>query len=225
MMRLNRYLASAGVAARRKADLLIEDGLVEVNGVVTKKMGTIVDETKDIVTCRGQKVYLKKAFTYLALHKPVGYVTTVSRREGPSIMGLIPRGKRLYPVGRLDKDSSGLIIMTDDGDSAQKIMHPSFNLEKEYFVVLDKPLADKDRKKIEAGMTIDGKKLQPARIISVSGNRVDIAIHEGVNRHIRRLFGRLDYRVDKLKRIRIGKLKLEGIEEGKTKAVKLADII
>jgi len=225
MMRLNRFISSAGIVARRKADLLIEQGLVTVNGIVTKKMGTIVDETNDVVMCRGQRVHLKDSYTYLALHKPIGYVTTVSRNEGPSIMKLVPRGKRLYPVGRLDKDSSGLIIMTDDGDSAQRIMHPSFNLEKEYFVILDKPLADKDRAKIEKGMTIDGKKLQPARIINCTDNRVDIAIHEGVNRHIRRLFGRLDYRVDKLKRIRIGKLKLEGIVEGKYKAVKLADII
>ena len=218
-MRLNKFLASAGVASRRKADSLIASGKVAINGIIVKELGTQVNESKDIVECSGKVLRLKNDHTYIALNKPVGYISSASNSQGKSVLQLVNRHSRLYPVGRLDKDSHGLIILTDDGDLTYQSTHAKFGWEKEYEVVIDKPLDKKDAEIIGRGMIINDKKLQPVRISFNKGSIVRLVLREGVNRQIRRMLGRLGYRVIDLKRIRIGKLELGELKEGEWKKI------
>lgn len=224
MIRLNKYLASAGLASRRKADCLIASGKVVVNGIIVKELGTQIDESKDIVECSGKVLKLKNDHTYIALNKPIGYVSSASNSQGKSVLQLVNRHSRIYPVGRLDKDSHGLIILTDDGDLTYQSTHAKFGWEKEYEVTIDRPLEKSDAAEITRGMVLDGKKLQSVRISGNNGNLVRLVLKEGVNRQIRRMLGRLGYRVNDLKRIRIGKLELGDLKEGEWKKINRGDI-
>ncbi len=224
MLRLNKFLASAGVASRRKADSLIADGKVIVNGAVVRELGTQVDELKDRIECSGKVVKIKNDHTYIALNKPVGYISSASNSQGKSVLQLVNRHSRLYPVGRLDKDSHGLIILTDDGDLTYQSTHAKFGWEKEYEATIDKPLERQDAEIISRGMIVDGKKLQPVKISGSKGNIIGLVLKEGVNRQIRRMLGRLGYRVSDLKRIRIGKLELGDLQEGEWRKITREEI-
>lgn len=218
-MRLNKFLASAGIVSRRKADILIAAGKVTVNGKIVKELGTQVDESQDAVECSGKPVRIKNDHIYIALNKPVGYVSSASNSQGKSVLQLVNRHSRIYPVGRLDKDSRGLIILTDDGDLTYQSTHAKFGWEKEYEVTIDRPLQKQDAEMIGRGMIVDDKKLQPVKISGSKGNIVRLVLKEGINRQIRRMLGQLGYRVSDLKRIRIGKLELGDLEEGKWKKI------
>jgi len=224
MIRLNKYLAQAGVASRRKADSLIAAGKVTINDVVIKELGTQVDEVKDRVSCSGKPVTIRNEHTYIALNKPVGYISSASNSQGKSVLQLVNRHSRLYPVGRLDKDSQGLIILTDDGDLTYQSTHAKFGWEKEYEVIIDKPLDKKDAEIISRGMIVDDKRLQPIKITASKGNVVRLVLKEGINRQVRRMLGRLGYRVSDLKRIRIGKLGLGELKEGEWRKINREDI-
>src|SRR3989344_1279159 len=224
MMRLQKFLADAGVASRRQAEELIVSGQIKVNSQVIRELGTKVSEN-DKVEYNSREIKIKSAKIYIALNKPVCYIASAVNDQGQSVLDLVDIRERIYPVGRLDKDSSGLIILTNDGDFTNKITHASYGCAKEYEVKLNKPLADADKQAFEAGLKLPGYKLRPVKVTLVSGYRVRLILKEGINRQIRKMMGRRGYYVNDLKRIRIGKLKLGNLPEGKWKFIKNTDVL
>lgn len=220
-------MSSAGVASRRHAEEMIKAGKVRVNGKVIRELGTKVDPDKDSVVVNGRKIEPRREFLYLAMNKPKRYMTT---RDDPrarkTVFQLLPPELKniVWPIGRLDFSTEGLLLFTNDGDLTQKLTHPSFEHEKEYEVQLDKELSAGRIEKIESGMIIDGKKTAPAKL-RTAGTTVYLTIHEGMNRQVRKMFGELGYSVRNLKRIRIGKLKLGDLAPGKTKPFNPKDVV
>jgi len=248
-IRLQKHIADLGIASRRKAEELISDGKVKVNGKVITKQGTKVDPEKDKVKVDNKKSKIKNILPtnqtstskiYIALHKPVGYITSASSEQGKSVLDLIKKEngtgimrrdvhERIYPVGRLDKDSEGLILLTNDGDLTNKLTHPRYEHEKEYEISLDKPLSRDAKKVLEKGMSIGDEFVQGIKIKKQikKGRQTSITavLKEGKNRQIRRMFGRLGYDVKSLKRTRIVKLRLGVIPVGRWRFVKKDAIV
>jgi 23S rRNA pseudouridine2605 synthase len=225
MLRLNLFLASAGVASRRKCDQLIFSGKVMVNGITTEKPGTQIDEDNDDIRVDGKRIFIDERKVYLMLNKPAGYITTVKEPFGrPQVMSLISEvartypGLRLFPVGRLDKESRGLLLFTNDGDFAQRLLHPGKKVKKVYRVIIDRDLRTVNIKGMERGIELDEGKKARAKIISANpidkGYSVELSVEEGRKRLVRRLFACLGYKVLDLERIAIGKLKLGDLAEG-----------
>lgn len=226
MIRLQKFLADAGVTSRRQAEALITAGKVTVNGTAITQLGTSVDEQRDVVTCNGKPVTIKSEKVYLAVHKPVGYISSTSDNQGKSILSIIGSKERIYPVGRLDKDSCGLLILTNDGEFTNRLTHARFGVEKEYFVVLDQDLRPEDSKRMEKGMRLPtGTRLRPVKVTMAKNKSARLILTEGVNRQIRRMLGLLGYTVVKLKRIRIGKLELGELKAGKWKNIRPEDVV
>jgi 23S rRNA pseudouridine2605 synthase len=218
--RLQKFMSAAGVASRRHAEEMILAGVVKVNGETVRELGTKVDPEKDKVTVNGKKIKPPSAFMYLAMNKPKRTMTTRDDpRKRKTVYDLLPADLRnvVWPIGRLDFNTEGLLLFTNDGDLTHKLTHPSFEHEKEYEVQLDKELSSGRIEKIETGMIIDGKKTAPAKL-RTAGTTVYLTIHEGMNRQVRKMFGELGYSVRNLKRVRIGKLKLGDIPSGKYKS-------
>lgn len=216
-MRINKFLASAGVASRRECDKLIADGKVSING----KSATLGAEVglDDEVFVNGNKVVLKKNEYYI-LNKPKGYICSVSDEKGrKTVMDLMPAGVgRIYPVGRLDYDSEGLLIMTTDGELAQKLTHPSHEVPKTYLVKIEGTLTENDLNPIRSGIEIEGYVTKKCKAHIVETNKlytkVHITITEGKNREIRKMFSAIGKEVSLLKRIKIGEITLRGIDRG-----------
>lgn len=212
-MRLNKYIAYLNIASRREADKLIKDGKVKVNGEIIINPAIQVDE-KDEIICdienyKSEKIYIK-------LNKPVGYVVSNNKKEGKPIYKLLDEKlKKLYPVGRLDKDSKGLILFTNDGVFSRKIIGEESECEKEYYVKLEGNISDGALKKLEFGISLDGKKLKPAIVKRVSKNSFNIILKEGRNRQIRRMCEKVGFEVILLKRLRISNIYLNDLQEGK----------
>jgi pseudouridine synthase len=223
-LRLQKFLASAGIASRRKAEELITFGKISVNGEVVTTQGTMVDPEVDIVRYGGKIVRPATEHVYIALHKPAGYVTSASSTQGPSVLQLVKRPERLFSVGRLDKDSTGLLLLTNDGDFAEKISHARYGCEKEYFVVLDQPLLPSDKTKLERGVRVGADLLKGLRVVSIADNTIRVVLKQGMHRQIRRMLGRLGYTAKKLKRVRIGKLELGDLEVGKSRIIDPKDV-
>src|SRR6056297_13005 len=219
MERLQKVMAHAGVASRRKSEEIIAEGRVKVNGVVVTEMGTKVDPSQDTIEVDGEEIE-KETKTYLKLHKPRGYVTTVNDPQGrQKVMDLIHGiDKRIYPVGRLDLDSSGLLLLTNVGDLTHKITHPSHELDKEYMVVVNGELSQKELKRFKNGIQLEEGKTSPAKIEMVNqdpkNTTYQVIIHEGMNRQIRRMFDQLGYQVVSLIRVRIGNISLGSLKPG-----------
>ncbi|HMA60472.1 MAG TPA: pseudouridine synthase [Halanaerobiales bacterium] len=219
MERLQKVMAHAGVASRRKSEEIIAEGRVKVNGVVVTEMGTKVDPAQDTIEVDGEEIE-KETKTYLKLHKPRGYVTTVNDPQGrQTVMDLIHGiDKRIYPVGRLDLDSSGLLLLTNDGDLTHKITHPSHELDKEYMVVVNGELSQEEINRFKNGIQLEEGKTSPAEIEKVNqdpkNTTYQVIIHEGMNRQIRRMFDRLGYEVVSLIRVRIGNISLGSLKPG-----------
>ena len=211
-MRLNKYIASLNIASRREADKLIKDGKVKVNGNIVNNPAIQVEE-KDKIICeiedyKSEKIYIK-------LNKPIGYVVSNNKKEGKPIYKLLDEKlKNLYPVGRLDKDSKGLILFTNDGIFSRKIIGENSDCEKEYYVKLNDNISDGALKKLEFGISLDGKKLKPATVKRVSKNSFNIILKEGKNRQIRRMCEKVGFEVILLKRIRIAEIYLNELKEG-----------
>ncbi len=215
---LTKYLAHCGVCSRRKAEELIKQGVIFVNNAIQKKPAYKLSDG-DIV--RYKKVVIKpQQHIYILLNKPAGYVTTVSDPlQSKTIMQLLTGApnKRIYPVGRLDKATTGLLLITNDGDLAQKLMHPKNNVKKVYHVVLDRILKDKDLQKIRSGVFLKDGKAGSDRAFFVSGSskrKVGIQIHSGKNRVIRRILKQLGYNVTKLDRVVYATLTKRGLALG-----------
>ena len=209
-------MSSAGVASRRHAEEMIVAGKVKVNGQKVTELGTKVDPGKDKVTVDGKLIRPRTSFLYLAMNKPKRTMTTRDDpRKRKTVFDLLPPELKnsIWPIGRLDFNTEGLLLFTNDGDLTQKLTHPSFEHDKEYEVQLDKELSEGRIEKIQGGMMIDGKMTAPAKL-RTEGTTVYLTIHEGMNRQVRKMFGELGYTVRNLKRIRIGKLKLGDIPSG-----------
>ena len=215
LVRLQKYLAHHGIASRRKCEEYIEKGFIKVNGATITKLGTKIDPSKDQVSVDDGLKLSEPPKLYLMLHKPVGYVTTVTGKEKPSVMELFKNVKeRIFPVGRLDKDSSGLLIFTNDGQLTFKLTHPSQEKEKEYEVSVAGKLTPGIIRKLEDGIKLFGEKTLPTKIDCISQSRFRIILREGKNRQIRRICRKVGLTVRTLKRIRIGKLWLGKLPVG-----------
>ena len=212
-MRLNKYIAYLNIASRREADKLIKYGKVKVNGEIIINPAIQVGENDkiicDIENYKNEKIYIK-------LNKPVGYVVSNNKKEGKPIYKLLDEKlKKLYPVGRLDKDSKGLILFTNDGVFSRKIIGEESECEKEYYVKIEGNISDGALKKLEFGISLDGKKLKRAIVKRVSKNSFNIILKEGRNRQIRRMCEKVGFEVILLKRLRISNIYLNDLQEGK----------
>lgn len=219
LIRLNRFIANSGVCSRREADELIREGLISVNGNKTTDLGTRV-KLSDDVRYRGKKLSAEKK-VYILLNKPKGYVTTVEDPHAEhTVLELIGDAcnERIYPVGRLDKDTTGVLLLTNDGELTGKLIHPRFNRKKIYHVFLDRILIKEDLFKLTEGIDLDGEKVA-ADAVSYADpddrSQVGIEIHSGQNRVIRRLFEVLGYRVKKLDRVYFAGLTKKNLQRGK----------
>ena len=214
IMRLQKYLSEAGFCSRRHGEELILAGRVSVNGAVVTKLGIKIDPEKDIVEVGGSRIEAKKDLIYIALNKPKGYVTTCSRERGKIVLDLIDIPERVYPVGRLDKDSSGLLLLTNDGRLHNILSHPSFDHEKEYDVIVSRPVPEEALGKMASGIHLLGSRTRPAEVKRISPSQFRIVLKEGRNRQIRRMVEKVGNRVKILKRIRISNIRLGILKEG-----------
>ena len=213
-MRLNRYLAAAGIGSRRKCDELIAAGRVTINGRVCTDFSA-QPNPRDHVKVGGKLVHVDRPLT-IAFHKPAGFVSTRSDPHArDTIYDLIP-GKfpRVFNVGRLDTQSEGLLILTNDGNLAQRLTHPRFKIEKEYEVMLDREWDASLKPKLLRGIFLDGKRAQIERLHALAPTRLRVILRQGMNRQIRRMFAALGYDVKHLVRIRIGKIRLGDLPRG-----------
>lgn len=213
-MRLQKYLSEAGVCSRRKGEEYIKAGLVRVNSRIVTELGTKVDPEKDCVEFDGKIIALTSEPIYIALNKPKGYVTSCSHPGEKIVLDLIDIPQRIYPIGRLDKDSTGLLILTNDGTLHHRLSHPSFDHEKEYDVTVSRPITDGSLRNIAKGLPMMGTKTRPTEIQRISSRRFRIVLKEGRNRQIRRMVRKVGNHVIRLKRIRISKIKLGSLAEG-----------
>lgn len=216
MVRLQKYLADCGVASRRKAEELILQGKVEVNGARVTRLGSRVEPERDRVTCNGKRVTRSKEYIYLKIYKPNGYVSSCVRQKGEkTVLDLVPDIKaRLYPVGRLDKDSEGLMLLTNDGEFANQMMHPRYEHEKEYHVNVKCQISNDKLMILESGIILEGKKTLPAKVKRIGDKEFKIVLKEGKKRQIRRMVDAMGNRVVKLKRLRMGKIVLGDLKPG-----------
>lgn len=222
-MRLNKYIAECGAASRRGADKLISEGLVKVNNKTVTELGTVVNEDNDTVTVNGKKLVLRNRDVYIILNKPKGCITAVKDDKGrKTVMDYVDvKDKRLFPVGRLDYDSEGLVLLTNDGDTAYKLTHPSSEIPKTYIVKVEGEIPEKELDKLRDGIPLDGAITHRAKV-KVLGvedriSRIEITIFEGKNRQIRRMFEYIGYNVIFLKRTAIGEIRLGGLGRGLTR--------
>jgi 23S rRNA pseudouridine2605 synthase/23S rRNA pseudouridine2604 synthase len=214
MMRLQKYLSAAGVCSRRKGEELIQAGRVSVNGVVITQLGTKVDSDTDLVEVDGKATHIRQNPVYIALNKPKDYVSSCRQKEAKTVLDLVEIAERVYPVGRLDKDSTGLLLLTNDGRLHHNLSHPSFDHEKEYEVSVVKRIPDGALQRMAKGLPMMGTKTRPARIKRISARRFRIVLQEGRNRQIRRMVRKMGNQVTDLKRLRIANIRLGKLSEG-----------
>lgn len=214
LVRLQKYLSDAGVCSRRQGETHILAGRVRVNGIVTTVLGTKIDPAKDRVELDGRAVEPVRKSLYIALHKPKDYVTSCRQTGEKVVVDLIELPERVYPIGRLDKDSTGLLLLTNDGRLHHRLSHPSFDHEKVYEVTVDRAITDGALQRMAKGMPILGTRTRPAFVKRLSGFRFQITLQEGRNRQIRRMARKMGYRVTALKRIRMGCIQLGDLAPG-----------
>ncbi len=230
MLRLQKFLADCGISSRRGAEELIKAGRVSVNGSIIRDMGVKVDEENDIVEFDGRRVTVQKKMIYIMLNKPEGFVTTVSDDKGrDTVMSLVEEiPVRIYPVGRLDYDTEGLLLMTNDGDLTFKITHPKNNIEKTYVAEVTGNIGMDTLIQLRRGVMLDGVRTSPAKVEVIGatryGAKVQITIHEGRNRQVRRMFEAVGCIVKKLKRIEEAGLKLGHLPLGKWRKLSESEV-
>lgn len=213
MMRINKYIAHSGYTSRRKADELIFKGKVKLNGQTIKEPGIQVNDN-DLVAIDGKVLSIEKKF-YIKLYKPIGFITSnFDPYNEKDLNDLVDIDKRFFAAGRLDKDSEGLLIITNDGEFTNNLIHPKFKLDKEYIVKVDSRLSKNQENEFENGLDIgNGEKTSDAKIEYLGNNVYKVIIHQGYNRQIRRMFKVLGKKVNSLKRIKIGKIYLSDLKE------------
>ncbi|CAB5112685.1 LSU rRNA pseudouridine(2605) synthase (EC [Olavius algarvensis associated proteobacterium Delta 3] len=213
-VRLQKFLSLAGVCSRRKGEALIQEGRVRVNGEVVKVLGTKIDPEIDVVMVDENIVRADVELRYVILNKPAGYVTSCRQPGDQIVLDLVDISERLYPVGRLDKNSTGLLLLTNDGRLHHRLSHPSFDHEKEYDVVVNKPISDKALRRMAEGIHLKGRKTRPAEVRRMGPRRFRITLKEGRNRQIRRMVKAVGHHVAHLRRLRVGNLLLGRLAEG-----------
>ncbi|WP_432736192.1 pseudouridine synthase [Maridesulfovibrio sp. FT414] len=225
-IRLNKYIASAGLTSRRGADELVQQGKVKINGVIADSPGIQVDPDTDVVEVNGKPVRhdTDSGETYIMLHKPIEVVTTAKDPQGrKTVIDLLPQdivNKRVFPVGRLDFYSEGLLLLTTDGELCNRMTHPRWHLPKVYHVTIRGKLSPREISIMEAGMVLDGgEPLAPVsiRLLSEIGDtaKYEMTLHQGINRQIRRMFGEFDKTILRLQRVRQGRIELGNLKRGK----------
>ena len=230
LIRLQKLLAQSGVASRRKCEELMLDGLVEVDGEVVTRLGTKVDPRTAVVRVDGRRLPPISEKVYLVLHKPRGVVSTMSDPEGRRTLGdlVADRPERLFHVGRLDTDTTGLIILTNDGDVAQRLAHPSYEMDKTYVAEVEGEVSTATLQQLLDGVTLeDGPvTVSQARIVQSTRHKsiVELVIHEGRNRIVRRLLDHVGHPVRRLTRTAIGPLTLGSLREGELRELTVAEL-
>jgi len=214
LMRLQKYLSNAGFCSRRKGEEYIKDGLVKVNGIIVTELGTKVDPQNDRIEVNETLVKDGQKKIYIALNKPREYVTSCDHPGERIVLNLVDIPERIYPVGRLDKDSTGLLLLTNDGRLHHRLSHPSFDHEKEYEVTVASHITDGALRSLEKGIPMMGTKTRPAKVKRLSKKRFRIVLKEGRNRQVRRMARKVGSRVTGLKRMRISSIKLGKLSEG-----------
>jgi 23S rRNA pseudouridine2605 synthase len=212
-MRLNAFLARAGVASRRGADQLIKSGRVYVNG----KLGQLNDDVSDTddVKVNGRRVSAQN-LRYILLYKPAGYVTTLKDPENRvKVTDLVKIEERVVPVGRLDFNTTGVLLLTNDGELTNKLMHPSFEVDKVYKAEVDGTITDEILNKLSIGVDLEDGKTAPAKAVKLADNKIELTIHEGRNRQVRRMLEAVGLPVKKLHRSKYGPLNLDGLKPGR----------
>lgn len=221
-MRINKYIASCGVASRRKAEELVISGRVTINGELITELSTIVDEENDIVEVDGIPINQEEEKVYILLNKPEGYITTVKDQfDRPSVLDILKDvDERVYPVGRLDYETSGLLILTNDGDLTYKLTHPKHEVEKTYLAMVNGIITPEEKKIFENGLKIEDYTTAKAKLKIVKINEeknysvCKITIHEGKNRQVRKMCKAINHPVRNLRRIQMGRINIRGLEVG-----------
>lgn len=222
-IRLQKYLSQCGVASRRASEKMIDDGFVCINRRLAT-VGESIDPEKDEVTVEGRLVKPQPSHVYIALNKPRGYISSCSSGQGAAITDIVKIGRKFFPVGRLDKESEGLILLTDDGDLANKITHPRYGCQKEYEVTSSEELQPEELREFKTGVTLEDGKTKPCNIIQIGMKKYAIIISEGKKRQLRRMFQHFGKKVAHLKRIRIKDLKLGNLKTGEWRHLTLKEI-
>lgn len=217
--RLQKFIAGCGIASRRKAEEMILNGDVMVNGTVVTALGKKINTESDTVTVNNKQISKKTNYIYIKLYKPVGYVTTVKDQFGrKTVLDLIDIKERIYPIGRLDYNTSGLLLLTNDGELANRLMHPKYHIYKTYIADIEGAITNEEINKLSEGVIIDDYKTAPAkvRLLKNHGNKakVEISIYEGKNRQVRKMFDTVNHKVINLTRIAFGKINLGKLESG-----------
>jgi 23S rRNA pseudouridine2605 synthase len=230
LIRLNRYIANAGICSRRKADELIEAGVVSVNNIVINELGHKIDPIKDEIRYNGELLKREK-MVYVLLNKPKDYITTTDDpQERRTVMHLVEKAsrERIYPIGRLDRNTTGLLLMTNDGELADKLSHPRSNITKLYQVELNKNLIQGDLNKIQFGLELEDGLIKPDSVSYVQGaskREIGIQIHSGKNRIVRRIFEHLGYEVVKLDRVVYANLTKKDLTRGRWRYLDEKEVI
>jgi len=216
-LRINKFLSESGMGSRRKVEELILEGRVEVNDKLTTELGTIIDSDRDSVTIDGEKIQPKR-HVYFLLHKPKGVVTTTDdERDRATVVDLVRTNERIFPVGRLDYNTTGALFLTNDGEFSHYVTHPSSKIEKEYIAKLSRPFEIAEKNKMLHGILLDGRnsKFEYIKILDKAGYIVAVKTVEGRNHFVKRMFGRLGYMVIELHRKSIAGVSADNIEPGK----------
>jgi pseudouridine synthase len=230
-MRLNKFLAHAGVCSRREADRMIVDGLVRVNGRIVQELGLKIDSSRDRVVADGRTVQAEsEGPVFVLLFKPAGPVVSVKDPFGrPTVMDLLPKlAARVYPVGRLDAETDGVLLLTNDGETAHRLTHPRYGVPKVYEALVEGQAAEEDLDKVRRGLFLEGRRTAPARVRVLRRGSdwtlVGLEIHEGRKREIRKLLDAVGHRVTKLRRVAFAGLTLEGLKPGQWRLLKNREI-
>lgn len=224
--RLNRYLARHGVCSRRAADSLIAEGRVEVNRERVREMGILVDPLRDTITVDGERIHEALDPRVILFHKPVGVLSTckAGREQGPIIMDYLPKDRRYFPVGRLDKDSSGLLLITDDGDLANLLSHPRYGSHKVYRIEVHPPLERPQAMRLSKGIMLSDGMAQAINVLEISPAVYEVTLAEGRKRQLRRMITALGSHVESLVRVEQAGLKLGGLKPGKWRELSHAEV-
>lgn len=230
-VRLQKYIAECGIASRRKAEELILDGKIKVNGKTVTELGIKVKPNIDIVEYNGKKIELEHEKVYILLNKPIGYVTTAKDQfSRDTVLDLVKVKQRIVPVGRLDMYTSGALILTNDGEFVYKVTHPKHEIEKTYNVTIRGNITNEELNTLKNGIEIDGYKTKKAKIrilktdVEKNITRIEVIIHEGRNRQIRKMFESINKNVIALHRSKIGKIEAKSLELGKWRYLNKAEV-
>ena len=223
LVRINRYLSMCGITSRRKAEQLVLDGKVQVNKRTVTDLATKINPKHDRVFVNGQQVAESHVLLYLVMNKPKDAITTVSDERGrTTVMSLLKTRQRVYPIGRLDRNTTGVLLFTNDGEFANRLMHPKFEIPKSYQVTCDKVVVRDHLDRLKKGIALDGMPTSPSEIYVIPrgrGKEIGITIHEGRNRQVRRMFEALGYEVLKLDRVAYGPVTSAGLGRGETRSL------